>query len=146
MKSVRRPGAMPEWQRWSLFWILGICISSGVAYLLGHEFLIFQKTLANHQLLSVHGMSANAVVFLFGTVALGHIRIGLKLKKNRISGLANLFTLVILILTSWMLYYGAEEIRDLAVLTHWIVGLLFIAILICHIHISIQRDKKRAVL
>ena len=133
MNAQRRPGTMPHWQRWA-FWLgMGLCCISGLSYLLGREFFIATSLLGDRSVLTVHGISAGWAVFLLGTVAVGHIRVGWILRKNRLSGVGNAATLGLLTLTGWGLYYGTEEMRDLTVLAHWSLGLGFVAVLGLHV-------------
>lgn len=133
MTNLRRPGTMPRWQR-GAFWLgMGLCCVSGLSYLLGHEFLMATSLLGHRTMLTLHGISAGLAVFLLGTVAVGHIRVGWILRKNRASGVGNVFALSLLILTGWGLYYGSEEIRDFTVLAHWLLGLGFVVVLSLHV-------------
>ena len=91
--------------------------------------LIATSLLGDRSVLTVHGISAGWAVFLLGTVAVGHIRVGWVLRKNRLSGVGNAAALGLLTLTGWGLYYGTEEMRDLTVLAHWSLGLGFVAVL-----------------
>jgi len=135
MKKMKlRPGAMPWIQRWTLFWTIILCFGSGLAFLFGSALNIWKIVLSNHRILSLHGISSSFLIFLFGTIVFGHIRIGLNLRKNQLTGLLNVAALAILIVTSWFLYYGAEELRDSAVLIHWVVGCLLIFFIVFHVY------------
>ena len=133
MKPPRRPGRMPLWQRVA-FWLgMGLCCLSGLSYWLGREFYIATGWLGHRAVLMAHGVSAGVAVFVLGTIAAGHIRVGWILKRNRVSGVGNLVTWSLLALTGWGLYYGSEEIRDLTVLAHWVLGLAFVGALSWHL-------------
>ena len=133
MKPIRRPGTMPRWQRWSFWWGMGLCCLSGLSYLLGREFFIATAVLGQHRMLTVHGISAGLAVFLLGTIAVGHIRVGWLLRQNRLTGVGNVVALALLVFTGWGLYYGSEEIRDFTVLAHWVLGLGFVGVLGLHV-------------
>ena len=132
-REVRRPGRMPRWQRWSFWFGMGLCLLSGTSYWLGREMVIATAWLGHRNMLSLHGMSAGLAVFLLGTVAVGHIRVGWILRKNRLSGVVNVVTLGLLAMTGWGLYYGPEELRDATVLLHWVLGLGFAGVLAAHV-------------
>lgn len=133
MHPLRRPGTMPRWQR-SVFWLgMGGCGISGISYLLGHTFFIAPAWLGHRTVLTLHGISAELAVFLLGTLAVGHIRVGWILRKNRLSGVGNIVALSLLTFTGWGLYYGSEELRDLTVLAHWGIGLAFVTVLALHL-------------
>jgi hypothetical protein len=59
--------------------------------------------------------------------------VGWILQKNKATGIGNIATLSLMILTGLGLYYGSEEIRELAVLLHWIAGLVFLTVLTMHL-------------
>ena len=133
LKSTRQPGKMPLWQRCSFWVLMGVCCMSGFSYLIGTELLNPPSIYASRQVITTHGISACLTVFLFGTISMGHIRLGWILRKNKTTGIGNIVTLILMILTGLGLYYGSEEIRDLAVLLHWISGLGFLAVLTLHL-------------
>ena len=142
IKQIHRPGAMPRWQRWS-FWIgMGLCCFSGLSYLLGHEFFMAPEILSHRRMLTLHGIAAGVAVFLLGTIAVGHVRVGWILRKNKLTGMSNIIVLGLLVLTGWGLYYGSEEMRDLTVSGHWISGLMFIIALSLHLAPSPIRQVK----
>ena len=133
MKEIRRPGRMPRWQRWSFWFGMGLCIASGISYWLGREMFVATGWLGHRNVLSLHGISASLAVFLLGTIAVGHIRVGWILRKNRLSGVGNVVVLSVLVLTGWGLYYGPEETRDVTVWVHWLLGLGFVGVLCAHV-------------
>lgn len=140
LKSTRQPGKMPLWQRCSFWVLMGVCCMSGFSYLIGTELLTAPSIYASRQVITTHGISACLTVFLFGTISMGHIRLGWILGKNKSTGMGNVFTLSLLILTGLGLYYGSEEIRDLVVVLHWLAGFGFILVLILHL---LPFDDKR---
>lgn len=132
-QDARRACRMPRWQRWS-FWLgMGLCLLSGTSYWLGRELFVATAWLGHRNLLSLHGISAGLALFLLGTLAVGHIRLGWILRKNRLSGVVNVVTLGLLAMTGWGLYYGPEELRDATVLLHWVLGLGFAGVLAAHV-------------
>jgi len=70
--------------------------------------------------------------FLLGSIATVHIKAGLVAKKSLVSGFTQLFVLTLLISTGLLLYYGTEEIRDLSVWSHWVLGLIFMPVFVWH--------------
>lgn len=133
MKTIRRPGTMPRWQRWTFWWVAGLCLCSGLGYLLGHEFVLGPKWWSHRNMLSIHGVFAGLMLFVLGTIATGHIRVGWMLRRNRLTGVGNVLAMILLALTGWGLYYGSEEVRDFAVWLHWVVGLVLVGLLCLHL-------------
>ena len=132
-RNTRLAGKMPTWQRWSFWLVMSTCSLSGICYLVGNEFLTTPSILTSRKVITTHGVTACLAVFLFGTISAGHIRVGWILRKNKATGIGNIVTLSLMILTGLGLYYGSEEIRDLAVLLHWIFGLVFLVVLTLHL-------------
>ena len=133
VRHTRQAGKMPGWQRWSFWLVISLCGLSGICYLIGSEFLISPAILAHRNVITTHGVSACLAVFLFGTISVGHIRLGWILRKNKATGILNTLTFSLLILTGLGLYYGSEEIRDLTAFLHWVFGLGFLMVLALHL-------------
>ena len=87
----------------------------------------------------IHGISAAFCIFVIGLVSAGHIRVGLHVRKNMISGLAQASTLLVLVMTGLTLYYGSEDIREGVVLAHWMIGLALLPLFLLHA----SRKRKR---
>ena len=129
---MSRLGKMPNWQR--KFVIVGMmtCSITGLMYLLGHQFQIQRSTLGTHSILAAHGIAAMLATLALGSVLPFHLKAGYKSNRKRWSGFSQLSFLAVLLVTSALLYYGPEEIRDVTVDTHWMTGLLFFAIFLLH--------------
>lgn len=132
MKNTNRLGKMPSWQR--NFVLLGMlsCSLTGTAYLLGHEFEIQRALLGTHTVLAWHGVAAILASIALGSILPFHLKAGLKSKRKLFSGFCQFGFLLILLISGALLYYGSDEIRESAVLTHWVIGLIFFAIFLQH--------------
>jgi len=106
-------------------------------YLAGHQFQIQRSILGTHSILAAHGITAMLATLAFGSILPFHIKAGYKSRKQLWSGFSQLGFLAVLLVSGALLYYGPEAIRDGAIDTHWITGLLFFVIFIWHgvIHI-----------
>ena len=129
---MSRLGKMPGWQRSFVISGMLACSMTGITYLLGHEFQIQRAALGSHSILAAHGIAAMFATLALGSVLPFHIKAGYKSNRKRWSGFSQLSFLAVLIVTSALLYYGPEEIRDITVDTHWMTGLLFFAIFLLH--------------
>ncbi len=129
---MSRLGKMPNWQRRFVIVGMMMCSITGLMYLLGHQFQIQRSTLGAHNILAAHGIAAMLATLALGSVLPFHIKAGFKSKRKRWSGFSQLSFLAALLVTSALLYYGPEEIRDITVNTHWVTGLLFFAIFLLH--------------
>ena len=141
---MSRLGKMPNWQR--KFVIIGMmtCSSTGLMYLLGHQFQIQRTTLGTHSILAAHGIAAMLATLALGSVLPFHIKAGYKSNRKRWSGFSQLSLLVVLLFTSALLYYGPGEIRDITVDAHWMTGLLFFTIFLLHAFQKICSNNKHS--
>lgn len=127
---------MPHWQYYlCCISILG-CSISGMVFLIGHEFDIQKELIGKHTILMGHGVLAMFVSISFGAILPVHIKAGWHAKKNRISGIFQLLLLSILCITALLLYYGTESIREINILIHWIIGLIFFLIFLTHMFLK----------
>lgn len=58
---------------------------------------------------AAHGLLAFLTLLLFGSLLPLHVRHGLRQRKNRVTGIALLFVLPVLILSGWGIYYVSDE-------------------------------------
>ena len=129
---MSRLGKMPAWQRSFVIGGMLACSITGSLYLLGHEFQIQRSTLGAHNMLALHGITAMLATIALGTVLPFHLKSGIKSGRKMISGFSQAGFLLTLVITGALLYYGPEEIREVVIHTHWIVGLLFFAVFLVH--------------
>ena len=129
---MSRLGKMPAWQRFFVIGGMLACAMSGSLYLLGHEFQLQRSILGNRHILAAHGIFAILATLALGSVLSFHLKAGIQSKKKWLSGFSQLSFLGILLITGGLLYYGPASIRDEVVLTHWIVGLVFLATFLLH--------------
>ena len=119
-----------RWHQAYLYSVGAVLVVSGALWLLFHYFVRvegeFGPTL--HPLepwwLRVHGITAAAFLIGFGSVLPGHVRRAWGAARNRITGTIFFGVMLTLTLTGYLLYYvGAEAVRDMMSLVHWVVGL-----------------------
>ena len=120
-KKRSRVAHLPTWQSISSHTIFLICATSGVLYLLGHQFEIHPLAIEDHHILIIHGVAAYLFVLLFGAVLPTHIKAAWKAKRNRISGSLMISVMSLLLISGLFLYY-ADVTRDAALWVHWIIG------------------------
>ncbi len=130
---MSRLGKMPGWQKWFVTTGMLACSITGSLYLLGHEFQIERSWLGTHSILVAHGLAAMLATLALGSVIPFHLKAGIKSKKKWISGFSQLSFLSALVISGALLYYGPEEIRDIVIQLHWMIGLLFFAIFSVHV-------------
>ena len=133
---------MPTWQRYLSYPSFCICMGSGLLYLVIQEWANEFNFLVIHWVLVIHGVSAMVIAIIFGAALPIHIRIGLHLNKNILSGLSLTAVLIVLIISGQLLYYGSGDSREWIITAHWVIGILSIAIAYCHI--VLRADRKMA--
>ena len=129
---MSRLGKMPRWQRTFVIYSMMTCSITGLIYLLGNQFQIQRSFLGAYRVLAAHGVAAMLVTLALGSALPFHIKAGFKSKRQWWSGFGQLGFLAVLLISGALLYYGPEEIRDCVIHAHWVVGLLFFAIFLCH--------------
>jgi len=129
---MSRLGKMPSWQRSFVIFGIMTCSITGLMYLLGHQFQIQRSALGTHSVLAAHGIAAMFATLALGSILPFHIKAGYKSKSQLWSGFSQIGFLAALLISGALLYYGPEEMRDGAIATHWIVGLIFSVVFAWH--------------
>lgn len=123
---------MPTWQKYLSYPSFFVCMSSGLLYLIIQDWASEIHFLVNRWILMVHGVSAMLITIIFGAALPIHIRIGLHLNKNILSGLSLTAVLIVLIVSGQLLYYGSGDSRDWMITAHWVIGILSMVVAYCH--------------
>jgi hypothetical protein len=130
---------LPRWHARSLYAGFALLLASGLGWLWLHNFITVagpfgpQPHAAEPVLVKLHGIIAYGFVVLLGALIPLHLRLGLAGKRSLVTGLATLAAMLLLGLTGLALYYaGGEELRALASLSHWLIGLAAALALVSH--------------
>jgi len=120
---------------------------SGVVWLGLHYFARQQTEFgpaphaAEHWVLAAHGLFAFAGLWTFGMLWSGHIVAAWKTGRHRLSGVATASTMLVLIVTGYLLYYaGGDETRPVLSALHWAIGLVLPATYLWH---RCAKDRRR---
>lgn len=120
----------------ALLWI------TGVVWLILHYYfntpLQFETRSSSLEpmMIKIHGLAAMLFLIMTGSLMM-HIRRGLALKLNLLSGVSMIGLCGILTLTAWMLYYcSADAWRSNASIVHSLLGTIFPAAIFFHIMIG----------
>jgi len=123
---------------------------SGLLWLIFHYFMstVAEFGVGPHPLqvwwLKLHGLAAMGTLMIFGSLMPGHIRQAWRHRKNRLSGVAMVTSMIALTLTGYALYYvGGEEWRPLISFSHWLWGLALAPLIVLHIILG-RRARLRA--
>lgn len=130
---MRRLGQIPNWQKIFIYGSLFSCALSGILYLFHSELNELASILSSRMVLTIHGISGGLMLIVFGILLTAHFRAGWLSQNNRLTGVLQLISLVILIVTAYLLYYGSGSIRDVVLTVHYVFGFLFIFFLGCHL-------------
>lgn len=145
------PARLPKaYERW-VYALAGGVTLSGLLWLIFEHFVRIATDFGpehhwlQHWWLVIHGVLAMAAVWGFGVLWPVHIRRAWHQRRHRYSG-STVFTFVsFLLVTGLLLYYGGgDRLREVASISHWIVGLAAAAALSVHIVIAIRRRRIRA--
>jgi hypothetical protein len=115
-------------------------MGSGLFYLVIQEWANEFNFLVHRWVLVMHGVSAMLITIIFGAALPVHIRIGLQLNSNILSGLSLTAVLIVLIISGQLLYYGSGDSREWIITAHWVVG--FLSITIAYYHIVLRSDRR----
>ena len=122
--------------RLALYATGAILVLTGLAWALLH-YLADESTAipANALLMKIHGAAAMPALLRLGAL-LPHIAWGLRLQRNRASGIALLSLNGLLIVTGYLLYYaGGDMLRQGASVIHLVLGAVLALLLPIHLYI-----------
>ena len=138
---MRRLGQIPNWQKIFIYGSLFSCALSGMLYLFHSELNELLSIPSSRVILMIHGITGGLMLIVFGILLTAHFRAGWLAKNNRLTGVLQLISLVILIVTAYLLYYGSGSIRDIVLTVHEVFGLLFVFFFGCHL--AFRRNSRR---
>jgi hypothetical protein len=117
--------------------VFGILWGSGALWLLIEWFkdpeLGAVRTLLQTFSMKVHGATMLVYLAMLGTLLM-HVRRGIALKANRLSGFSVIALNGILALSGWLLYYASDDaLREWSSMIHWTIGLAALPLLCGHV-------------
>lgn len=134
---------LERWHRFSLYGVSGMLVVSGVVWLIVHYFLRVAGEFGEAVnplepwAIKLHGAFAMTMLFFVGSLLNSHIRRAHHAHRNRYSGWTMAVLLALLTVSGYALYYIASEgSRPLWSAAHWILGLVFPALLVLHIFLG----------
>lgn len=139
-RSARRPTRLPRWQEWAVYVSATALILTGIAWLIFDTWVRVEGDFgpehhpAEHSLLIAHGVCAYLFLIVAGAMIPVHLLMGWRSRRSLVSGISIASLCAALGLTALALYYvGDELIRSWTSLIHWIVGLVFVPVLLVHV-------------
>lgn len=136
--KVHRVGRMARWQRWSTFVVMGLCLISGTTYFFRQDLLDLPPS-ANRLWWILHGTTSVIAIVAIGGALSQHVLVAWRADRGRTSGTTNLVLMIVLVLTTLLLFYGLEAWHTPA---HWIhVGAGLLAVVALPLHIVWGRTR-----
>lgn len=124
-------------QRRLFYFVFGILFVSGVCWLIEESLkdpeLRPGRTGLQTLSMKIHGAAMLVYLAMLGGL-LTHVRLGLALRNNRLSGFSIIALNATLALTAWALYYLSDDVlRQWSSTLHWVIGASALPLLIAHV-------------
>jgi hypothetical protein len=128
------------WQKTTVYCSTVIVALSGLFWFVVHDVLADEPGDLTRQLLTLHGVSAYALLVAIGTLLPIHVRLGWRRRRNLVTGLTVITLAAVLGVTALMLYYGDEDLQKPAKWLHLALGLIFFVLFPAH---ALVKSTKR---
>lgn len=138
---MSRLGKIPPWQKSFIVFSFSFSALSGLTYFFYPELKTYVPIFASRFILAAHGISASFMLIALGLVLPAHLKAGWIAKNNRFSGVSQFLCLLGLTASGLLLYYGSESLRDVTLLTHYVVGFLLIGLFLGHLFLRRKTEK-----
>ena len=140
----------PRWAKAVLYGNILLSLATGSLWFVLHRWFQIEGDFGPEKqplepwLMKAHGASAFLILIGFGYLLASHIHIGWRSKRNRALGIALLSTLVLLVLTGYLLYYASGEgLRESVSWAHLALGLSLPVTLGLHVWWGHRRRGQR---
>src|ERR1700730_9774123 len=110
------------WQKMAVFSTVAAVGLSGLLWFVLHDVVAEAWSESAHLLLTVHGVSAYALLVAVGSLLPLHVRSGWRRRHNVITGVMITATMAALSVTALGLYYGEEQTQAVAKWLHLAFG------------------------
>lgn len=127
-----RLGRMASWQRKMSYIFFSLCAITGLVWYLLADFFDFLPPKLTIWWIA-HGLTGLLCFLLIGAAMPQHIVVAWRAHRNRVGGAIATFFIVLLLVSTALLYYGPEIIRDNARLTHVGLGMSLMLLFPWHI-------------
>jgi hypothetical protein len=127
------------WQKTAVFATVALVSVSGLLWFVLHDVVADEWPDTARLLLTLHGVSAYALLVAVGSLLPLHIRSGWLRRRNTVTGVTVTATMAVLSATALMLYYGGEEIQAAAKWIHLAFGFACVVVFPVHVFFRINR-------
>ena len=138
----------PRLWKAALYAVLAMSWLTGTTWFVLHQWVRIEGDFGEEHsawepvLIRVHGASAMLMMVFYGYLLASHVPTGLRSKRNRVLGLALVFSIGFLIFTAYGLYYlGGEQFRNVVSWAHASVGFALPFVLALHVVLGHQHRR-----
>jgi hypothetical protein len=128
------------WQKTAVYCTTVIVGLSGLFWFVVHDVLADEPGDLTRLLLTLHGVSAYALLVAIGSLLPIHVRLGWRRRRNLVTGLSVIALTAVLGVTALVLYYGDEDLQKPAKWLHLAFSLIFFVLFPAH---ALVKSAKR---
>jgi hypothetical protein len=132
------------WQRTAVLASVIVVSLTGIAWFVLHEVVAGDWTDSTQLLLTLHGISAYALLVAVGSLLPLHVRAGWLRRRNILTGVTVTAIMAVLGVTALMLYYGGEETQSAAKWVHLAFGFACVVLFPVHALLRTKSDMPTA--
>jgi len=130
------------WQKTAVYCTTVMVGLSGLFWFVVHDVLANEPGDLIRLLLTLHGVSAYALLVAIGSLLPIHVRSGWRRRRNLVTGLTVITLTAVLGVTALVLYYGDEDLQQPAKWLHLAFGFAFFVVFPAHALVkSTQRQS-----
>jgi hypothetical protein len=129
------------WQRLSVFSTTVVVGLTGLFWFILHDVVADEPGDMTHLLLTLHGVSAYALLVAIGSLLPLHVRSGWLRRRNIVTGLMVTAIMAVLSVTALVLYYGSEEMQMPAKWLHLAFGFGCFVLLPAHAFLKVKKRQ-----
>jgi hypothetical protein len=127
------------WQKTAVFATVALVGISGLLWFVLHDVVADEWADTARLLLTLHGVSAYALLVALGSLLPLHIRSGWLRRRNTVTGVTVTATMAVLSATALVLYYGGEEMQAAAKWIHLAFGFACFVLFPAHAFFRVNR-------
>jgi hypothetical protein len=132
------------WQRTAVLAAVAVVSLTGISWFVLHDVVAGDWTDITQLLLTLHGVSAYALLVAIGSLLPLHMRAGWLRRRNILTGITVTAIMAILSVTALMLYYGGEETQSAAKWVHLAFGFGCVILFPAHAFLRTKSDTPTA--
>ena len=128
------------WQRTAVLAAVAMVSLTGISWFVLHDVIAGDWIDTTQLLLTLHGVSAYALLVAIGSLLPLHVRAGWLRRRNILTGVTVTAIMAILSVTALMLYYGGEQTQSAAKWVHLAFGFGCVILFPAHAFLRTKSD------